>query len=289
MKERMHSPAEERQLMKLAFTTLACPAWDLDTIITRAVEYGYQGVDFRGYLDDVDITGRPEFTTRGAETARRIVDAGLVVPCFSTSCLAFCPSAEAKARSLDELQRYAELCRVFNAPYLRVFGGGIGDTSRPQAVSMAAAVLTELAEIAATHDLTIVLETHDDWTSAMDLRALIAATDADNVAVLWDTHHPYRMNGETPEETCRMLGTWIQYTHWKDSAPDESEKSGHRLCLFGDGDLPLKEMVSELRSVGYDGWLTLEWEKRWHADIEEPEVALPRYVEVMNRLIAETE
>ena len=37
--------------MKIAFMTLGCPNWDLDTIITRGREYGFDGVDFRGYLD----------------------------------------------------------------------------------------------------------------------------------------------------------------------------------------------------------------------------------------------
>ena len=275
--------------MQLAFTTLGCPGWDLDTIIARAVDYGYQGVDFRGYLDDVDITARPEFTTRAAETARKFSDAGLVVPCFSSSCHAFCPTRERKAESLDELRRYAELCAAFNAPYIRIFGGGIGETSRPRAVSMAAETLTELAAAAAEYDLTIVFETHDDWTAALDVRALLAATQADNVAVLWDTHHPYRMDGEDPAETCRILGTWIQYTHWKDSRPDASAQHGYHLCMFGDGDLPLNDMLAALRGVGYDGWLTLEWELRWHPDLDAPELAFPRYAEEMRRLLAETE
>ena len=34
--------------MKLAFTTLGCPDWDLDTIISKAAEFGFDGVDFRG-------------------------------------------------------------------------------------------------------------------------------------------------------------------------------------------------------------------------------------------------
>jgi len=34
--------------VKLAFTTLGCPDWDLDTIISKAAEFGFDGVDFRG-------------------------------------------------------------------------------------------------------------------------------------------------------------------------------------------------------------------------------------------------
>ena len=48
--------------MKLSFMTLGCPNWDLDTICRRGKEYGYDGVDFRGYLDTLDITLHPLFT-----------------------------------------------------------------------------------------------------------------------------------------------------------------------------------------------------------------------------------
>jgi len=34
-------------------------------------------------------------------------------------------------------------------------------------------------------------------------------------------------------------------------------------------------VLDVLRRGGYDGWLVAEWEKRWHPEIEEPEVALP--------------
>jgi hypothetical protein len=33
--------------------------------------------------------------------------------------------------------------------------------------------------------------------------------------------------------------------------------------------------------------LSLEWEKKWHPEIEEPEVALPQYVMVMRDYIKE--
>ena len=49
--------------MKLSFLTLGCPTWDLVTICTRGHEYGFDGVDFRGYLDSLDITTLPLLTT----------------------------------------------------------------------------------------------------------------------------------------------------------------------------------------------------------------------------------
>ncbi len=57
--------------MKLSFMTLGCPTWDLDTICARGREYGFDGVDLRGYLDTLDVTTLPMFTTEAAKTRRQ--------------------------------------------------------------------------------------------------------------------------------------------------------------------------------------------------------------------------
>ena len=56
--------------MKLSFTTLGCPEWDLDTICAKGGKYGYDGVDFRGLQETMDITQLPAFTSAVAETRR---------------------------------------------------------------------------------------------------------------------------------------------------------------------------------------------------------------------------
>jgi hypothetical protein len=35
---------------------------------------------------------------------------------------------------------------------------------------------------------------------------------------------------------------------------------------------------------GYDEYLSLEWEKQWHPEIAEPEIALPQAVPLLHRL-----
>ena len=86
--------------MKIAFTTLGCPNWDLDTICKKGREYGFDGVDFRGYLNEIDITQLALFTTQSAETKRRLADAGLTVSGISSS-LKVC-EAERKMENIEE-------------------------------------------------------------------------------------------------------------------------------------------------------------------------------------------
>ena len=89
--------------MKISFTTLGCPGWDLDTICSQGHELGYDGVDFRGYLDTLDITSLPLFTTEAKSTRQQIEDAGLVVSGISSSITVCLP--EKMEQNLEEARR----------------------------------------------------------------------------------------------------------------------------------------------------------------------------------------
>ena len=91
--------------MKLSFTTLGCPKWDLDQIISRAAEYGFDGMDFRGIREQMEIYRLPEFAEHAQETRRKIEQAGLKVSCFSSSVYLF--STEKREQHVHEIEQYA--------------------------------------------------------------------------------------------------------------------------------------------------------------------------------------
>jgi fatty-acyl-CoA synthase len=37
-------------------------------------------------------------------------------------------------------------------------------------------------------------------------------------------------------------------------------------------------MLHMLGDRGYDGYVSVEWEKRWHPELAEPEIALPQHI-----------
>jgi hypothetical protein len=43
-------------------------------------------------------------------------------------------------------------------------------------------------------------------------------------------------------------------------------------------------MANALKTSGYDGYLTFEWEKRWHSEIPGPEVAIPHFARFIRAL-----
>ena len=51
--------------------------------------------------------------------------------------------------------------------------------------------------------------------------------------------------------------------------------------------MPIKAQVKTLASAGYTGYYCYEWEKKWHPEIEEPEVAFPQYAKTMTEYLKE--
>lgn len=266
--------------MKLSFTTLACPDWEVSTVIAKAAAFGFDGIDFRGIKEVMNVYELPAFAERHEQTRSLLRDAGVAVSCFSSSIeLATVGRAQL---NMEELKRYIELCERFDAPYIRAFGGWSGGSDRSAAAAAAAAQMDAMEPLLREAGVRLLIETHGAWTACDDVAILLAERDPPTFGVLWDIHHPFRTNGERPERTWSVLGRWIAYTHWKDSRGEPS--GGGRYCLMGEGDAPLDEAHAVLNAGGYDGWHTLEWEKRWHPELAEPEIALPQYVRFMKHL-----
>jgi len=265
--------------LKLSFSTLGCPDWPLDIVVERASRYGYDAVDFRGLDGQMGVYILPEFTDDAARTAGMIRDAGLEISAFSSGAKMFHLTARDEARSCAEVREYARLCERFGVEFIRVFGGATGGTDPGEAVDRAAASLRKLADQAAP--ATLVVETHDDWVDSALLAGVLDRAGATNVAALWDLHHPWR-HGESPEQTYANIGNRTRYTHVKDGVVSGNGKS--RCVLPGKGDVPLAEMISLLAEGGYDGYLTVEWEKMWQPEIAGPDEAMPAYAAYLRSL-----
>ncbi len=166
-------------------------------------------------------------------------------------------------------------------PLVRVFGGTPPEgSSDGDAVSRVANALGELAPTARDHGVTVVLETHDHFSTGRQVAAVLERVGDPAIAALWDLHHPYRQ-GEQPAETHEALRPYLRHTHVKDSRDGA-------YCLLGQGDVPVKEMLDLLKGGGSDAlWISLEWEKRWHPEIAEPEVAFPAYARTLRSYLGE--
>jgi sugar phosphate isomerase/epimerase len=86
-------------------------------------------------------------------------------------------------------------------------------------------------------------------------------------------------------EFYKVMKSYITHTHLKDHIRGTpGDERTYKLCLVGEGDIPIKAIVKQLMDDGYDGYFSLEWEKKWHPDLPEAEIAYPGFVRVMNSI-----
>jgi sugar phosphate isomerase/epimerase len=260
--------------MKLAFSTLGCPDWGIDEILDAARTNGYDGVQLRFFNGSRDIRkALADFPGGAKEFRRRFERVGIAICCLDTSVV-----LTADESGVSEGEQMIDLALTLGAPYLRVFGGEIpeGET-RADATKRAADKLARLGRRAAQRGLRVLLETHDAFSSGAQVAQLLSQAGDEGTGAIWDFHHPVRM-GESPAQTARRIGSRTYHVHVKDA------KSDGTLTLMGEGDIPTKGLLAELHKLGYKGYISLEWEKAWHPEIANPEVAFPQAARYLSDL-----
>jgi sugar phosphate isomerase/epimerase len=271
--------AAGRGRLPLGFSTLGCPQWSWPQILDFASAHGFRAIELRGLQDKVDITQHPDLApARLPEVKQQLADRGLTVVCLGASARMHETDAAVRAAQLDEAARYIDLAHGLGAPYVRVFGDKYTPGVAREAVrAHIADTLRKVGGRARDQGVTVLIESHGDFTDSPSLLEILQRADSPAVALLWDAHHTFVASHEEPEDTVRQLGTWIRHTHLKDSI---AAGTGRRYVLTGTGEVPVKRQIEALAKTSYRGYYSLEWEKRWHPEIEEPEVAIRQYAEV---------
>jgi sugar phosphate isomerase/epimerase len=254
---------------RIAFSTLAFPDATLAAAASLGRRWGYAGIELR--LIDGELIDPSMPATRRAQI-RRIL-AGLPVAAVDSSI---------RLTGDDpgpELRRFLQLASDWNAPLVRVFGGDLGPPPlRQRQLRAAARVLEDAVPLAARLGVAIGVETHDAFSASSAVAELLALVPSPLAGAVWDSHHPHRM-GETPAEVYANLAPRILLAQVKDAR--RGADGDWQLVPLGAGEVPVRDMLDLLAAGGYPGWISVEWEKRWHPEIAEPEVALPQHLDLL--------
>lgn len=261
--------------LKLAFTTLACPEWRIDQVIEAAQQDGYDAVELR--LLDGEVIDPHRDRDKVLLAVARCRAAGIEVCALDTSCRLNQADPDERARELRDLVAWIDLAGECRVRVLRVFGG---ETSEPRAAqdenSWVAEILLAASPSAEQAGVTVALETHDAFASARRVAAVLSAVPSRAVGALWDSHHPYRM-GERAADVAALLGDRIVHVHVKDARRIPGADGGWQLVPMGDGEVPVRAQLEAVVAAGYAGYVSVEWEKKWHPELADPSIALPAH------------
>jgi sugar phosphate isomerase/epimerase len=265
--------------LPIGFSTLGCPAWEWGKILDFAQANGFSAVELRGLQGNMDLPSRPEFTADRIEQSKKDVAAhGLRISCVSSSAHMHETDPDKHAAQLADARKFIDLASALGAPYVRVFGNDKVGTPE-QSIEHVGMALRQLGDYAGPKNVTVIIESHGGFTDSPTLKAILEKADHPHVALLWDANHTFVDGKEDPAFTLEQLGKYVRHTHLKDSVMRGNES---HYVLTGRGEVPVKKQVQLLAATGYKGSFSFEWEKVWHPEIEEPEVAIADYAKVVS-------
>ena len=258
--------------MKLAFSTLGCPNWSLRHAIGQAHEFGFQAIEIRGVRDCLRADAIPELMPENrAETLGFAKEKGVAFCCFGAS--ASFHAADKREENTEEALSAVQVASACGIPYVRVFGNHLVTGNEDREIREIAAPIRALCEKARPCNVEILLEVHGDFNTSGRILKTADAVGCENFGVIWDIMH----SREDPARFWEQTKGLVRHVHIKDAV-------GQDPCNTGEGSLPVAAIVQMLLDGGYTGFFSLEWEKRWHPELREPEEEFPAYAAFMKRI-----
>ncbi len=255
--------------MKLSFSTKGWHGRSFDDLCDMAEATGFSGIELH------NING-PLFTDRdgafyghaAAATKRKLYDRKLSIPCLD---VLSDPAATAFEAAKDEILRCLAIAGDLGIGMLRVrTDSQNADEAREKTARLIGAVLPE----AEAQGVTILLETSGVFAKTEVLRDILEEFASDRLAALWEVAEAYLVGGDDPETVVRNLGAYIRHVHFSDVSRDGD---GCTHVLMGEGEIPFRDVMRALRSVNYDGFLSLVWDPAWCPELDDMEIVLAQF------------
>jgi len=257
--------------MKLSFSTKGWHGRTFEDFCRAAETMHFSGIEVHNHT-------KSEFSAltpgRAASTIRSMYEHKLTIPCLDSVCDIADRTREAE--NLSEITGCVHAARTLRIPYVRVHAYSHADAD----TDAVAALLARVMEVAEADRVTVLIETAGIFADTARLRDMLNRFASDSLGALWDIHDPFRLAGESPETTIQNLGAYVRHVHVRDSEIVGGEIE-HR--LIGEGTVPLDEVMGALRSVNYDGYLSLEWDPAWMPELDDMEIIFSHFESTMRR------
>lgn len=260
--------------MKFAFSTVACPKWNFQTIAARAKEYGYDGVEIRASLGEKNLSAANIFLSEPARVREIFNSQGVAIACLSSP-IAMTGERRKDQALAEECRRFVDMACAVGCGLVKVFDTQVQPGQSRWSTALALARWLEpLADYAAERDVQIVVENALSFRAAKEMWFILESVNHPAVSCCWDSLSA-ALIGESPAVSVPVLNSRIQLVHVKDA---RIRPTGAEFCLLGEGDVPVEKLLIRLRGIGYRGWVSVEWDKAWLENLAEPEEILPQAI-----------
>lgn len=272
-----------KKLPPLSFSTLGCPDWPFKQIVEFAQKNGYNGLEMRGILRQLDLPKCPEFSSNEniSNTKKLMADHQLVFTDLGSSSEMHHADPVKRKQHLDDAKRFIDLAEALDCPNVRVFPNNLPKTDeRAATMDRIISGLSELGAYASKSKVRVLMESHGDGVQVAELKKMMESVNHPQVGMIWDVFNMWSVTKEPPSLVYETLKKYIHHTHIKDAV---FENGKEKYVLLGKGESPIFEAIDLLYNGGYPGYYSFEWEKMWHPDIEASDIALADYPLAMKK------
>jgi sugar phosphate isomerase/epimerase len=274
--------------MRILFHTMATPELDLIEAAELSAQLGFDGIELicqSGYPCGIDPEASLDEARALGSTLRRL---GAPVVVLSPYEKRIADENEVKRQeAVNRLSHAIALAAALGATKFRILAGEeVPDDAWPAALDRLTTSLHHLAAGAQKDGVTLLIENHMDTlaVSAKRTRAICEAVARDNVRILFDPANLATLQAEGFLESFALQHPFIGHVHVKDAVMQAGLRRAVVPC---EGQDPWPELFAALRASGYDGDLSIEYERRWQHHLPPAEEALPRAKQFIERHLAE--
>jgi sugar phosphate isomerase/epimerase len=178
----------------------------------------------------------------------------------------FCnPPGAAREKNVSQIKQWVDYSAALGAPCIRVFGGGVPKgASLEEAQKWTVECIEECCDYSGTRGVFLALENHGGITaSPKEMLPIVQGVKSEWFGVNLDTGNFHTAD---PYADIATMAPYAVNTHVK------TEVAG--------APADFKRIIEIMRSVGYRGYLSLEYEAR-----EDPRTAVPKTIKMLRDLL----
>ncbi len=257
--------------MKLSFSIQNWNGLEWSDFCATAAEVRLQGLELYNVKDArfsrKDSPVNPELA---AATRRSLIRQNLSIPCVDTA-------ADFADSDLDFAGEFEEALRT--ALNLGIPNIGLHTACEDQELCVER--IGDLLGRIEGEPVSLLVESSGAYADTARLRDLLNRFADDQLAGCWNMYETCVKGREDAETTITNLGAYVRHVHIHDYRMEDGVPVPE---LAGEGELPLQELMDALRSVNYDGMVSLIWDPAWMEGLEDLEIILTHFATCMSRV-----
>ncbi|MCR4563070.1 MAG: AMP-binding protein [Clostridiales bacterium] len=263
--------------MNLSFSTKGWHDCSFEDFCSVAVDLGFKGIELHNIHNRLFTDKNGAFHDyTAAATLRKLFEKKLQLTCIDTIC-DLSDTGNEKA-TLDEIEACLEIAKNLHIPFVRLRAEAEERTD--EAFDFVSSVLEKAVKTAEENNVVLLIETKGMFADTAVLRDILENFASDYIAALWNVSEAYKSVGEEPKDIIKNLGAYVRHVHISDVIKTEN---GFEYCLIGEGELPMREVMKALRSVNYDGFISLVWDPKWMEELDDMEIIFSHFVNYMKQ------